>query len=200
MAIQALGKRIEIIMVLFNPKKLKVLQCTTSPILREQSTDVKEFDKTLSDLSQSLMKLMKNETTGVETVGISAVQVGINIKLCICENPVNGKKIAMVNPEILDASIEMGEELEGCISIGEGDKQLFAYVPRPKEVSVRFFDLKGNEQFVTAKNLYSHIIQHEIDHMHGKLFIDYIDDPNEIMTLAELEERTKKKDLHLSAI
>jgi peptide deformylase len=71
--------------------------------------------------------------------------------------------------------------------------QLFSYVPRPRKVKIRYFDLKGQEALLDAKDLFSHIIQHEIDHMYGKLFIDYIDDPNEIMTLAELNERTKNQ-------
>ncbi|MEI7603677.1 MAG: peptide deformylase [bacterium] len=184
-------------MIIFNSKKLKILQMT-HPSLRNVSDDIKEYDKTLNDLAKSLTKLMKDPfNDGVETVGISAAQVGINVKLCICKVPGSGKNIAMVNPVVLDLSDDINKELEGCVSVGIGPNQLFAYVPRPRTVKIKYFDLKGQEAFLEAKDLMSHIVQHEIDHMYGKLFIDYIDDPNEIMTLAELNERSsmEKKSL-----
>ena len=187
-------------MIIYNRKKLKVLQCTDSR-LREGSADVKDFDKTVADFAHDLTKMMRDPLNdGVATVGISAVQVGYNIKLCVCNNPVNNKNITMINPEIIEASTDMSQELEGCISVGTGANQLFAYVPRPKKVKFRFFNLKGEEVEMDANGLFSHIVQHEIDHMFGKLFIDYISDPNEIMTLAELNESHSSKTAHLNAI
>jgi peptide deformylase len=176
-------------MILTNVKKLKVLQCT-DPRLREVSEPIKEFDKTLNDFAKYLGKMMLDPLGhGVETVGISAVQVGLKVRLCICRDPKSGKAMAMVNPEVVSASSTLSKELEGCISVGEGMKQLFAYVPRPNMVTIKFYDLKGQEGLLDAKGLLSHIVQHEIDHMNGKLFIDYFDDPSDIMTLAELNER-----------
>lgn len=179
-------------MIVYNNKKLKILQCT-NPALRQRSDEVQEFDKTLNDLARDLARLMKDPlNNGVETVGISAVQVGIKVRICVCKNLSTDKNIIMINPEILNASSELSEELEGCISVGEGNKQLFAYVPRPKLITVKYFDLKGQEAQLNAKGLLSHIVQHEIDHMDGKLFIDYIKDPHDIMTLEELNERDGK--------
>jgi len=187
-------------MIIYNDKKLKILQCT-NPVLREKSDDVKEFDKTLSDFAKSLNKMMKDPLNdGVETVGISAVQVGYKIKLCICKNPRSGKSIAMVNPEVTDTSTEQSEELEGCISVGTGANQLFAYVPRPMRAKVKYFDLKGNENISEYGGQMSHIVQHEIDHMNGVLFIDYISDPHDIMTLDEINEKSNRKNIHLEAI
>ena len=183
-------------MIIFNKNKLKLID-RTDKRLRIRSEEVKEFDKTLSDLAKAMTKLMKSPLNdGVDTVGISAVQIGINIRLCICQNPNTGQNVAMVNPELIEASDEKSKELEGCLSVGTGPNQLFGYVHRSKRVKFKYYTLKGQEALLEVKDLYSHIVQHEIDHMDGKLFIDYFSDLKGIMTLSELNlTNIKKNDL-----
>ena len=180
-------------MIIFNRNKMKLLDRNDKK-LRIISEPIIEFDKTLVELGKALIKKMKDPLNdGVDTVGISAVQVGINLRVCICQNPNSGKNIPMVNPEIIESSIDETKELEGCLSVGTGPDQLFGYVHRFKKITVKYYDLKGQEHVLEVKDLFSHIVQHEIDHMDGKLFIDYFRNPNDIMTLSELNEHTRQQ-------
>ena len=81
-----------------------------------------------------------------------------------------GKPIVMINPEIVASSDEENIYEEGCLSIPEH----FAEIKRPTSVQVRWLDRNGNEQEQEFDGLWSTCVQHEIDHLNGKLFIDYL--------------------------
>ena len=78
--------------------------------------------------------------------------------------------MVMFNPEVVAASDEKNVYEEGCLSIPDQ----FADVKRPKVVDVRWIDMDGNEQTETFDDLWATCVQHEIDHLDGKLFIDYL--------------------------
>jgi len=90
-----------------------------------------------------------------------------------CMKPEKGeapRPLVMFNPEVLASSDEKNVYEEGCLSIPEQ----FAEVTRPKVVDVRWLDRDGNEQTETFDGLWATCVQHEIDHLNGKLFIDYL--------------------------
>lgn len=139
----------------------------SSPILRTICDPISKFDKSLKKLVQDMNDTMLKE----KGVGIAASQVSVNARVFLAvlgsesKNPVT---VAMVNPEILDFSEECELAEEGCLSL----PKLFAKVWRSKEVLVRFQDLKGEFRQLKVANLDARVVQHELDHLNGILFID----------------------------
>jgi len=107
-------------------------------------------------------------------IGLAAPQVGVMSRLivmdCVKEEGEPARPLIMFNPEVLASSDDLNTYEEGCLSIPEH----FADVTRPAEVDVRWIDRDGNEQQETFSKLWATCVQHEIDHLDGKLFIDYL--------------------------
>jgi peptide deformylase len=106
-------------------------------------------------------------------VGLAAIQVGVPKRVVTIDatrgdDPKN--PIAMINPEIVWFSDETVAHEEGCLSIPEYLDQVI----RPDKVKVRFLDLDGKEQEIEADELLARVIQHEVDHINGVLFIDHL--------------------------
>ena len=107
-------------------------------------------------------------------IGLAAPQIGVLNRIIVmdCEkdDAANRKPIVMINPEIVYSSDEESTYEEGCLSIPEQ----FAEIKRPTSVQVRWLDTNGTEQEQEFQGLWSTCVQHEIDHLDGKLFIDYL--------------------------
>ena len=106
-------------------------------------------------------------------VGLAAPQIGISRRLIVMDagrDDEDRDPLVMVNPEILDLSDEMRVHEEGCLSIPE----VTAEVERPAEVRVAFLDREGKPQEAELEGIWATIVQHEIDHLNGVLFIDYL--------------------------
>ena len=106
-------------------------------------------------------------------IGLAAPQVGISRRLIVMdpakdEAPKN--PVIMVNPEILARSEEMRTHEEGCLSIPD----ITAEIERPARTRVRFLDRQGKPGEVELEGIWSTLVQHEIDHLNGILFIDYL--------------------------
>ena len=107
-------------------------------------------------------------------IGLAAPQIGILSRIivmdCEKEEAAKRKPIVMINPEIVASSDEENIYEEGCLSIPEQ----FAEVKRPSSVQVKWLDKDGAEQLQEFDGLWSTCVQHEIDHLNGRLFIDYL--------------------------
>jgi peptide deformylase len=107
-------------------------------------------------------------------IGLAAPQVGVLLRVivmdCVKEADVPPRPMVLLNPEVIWASEEMNTYDEGCLSIPDQ----YADVTRPKVVTVRWMDLDGATQEETFDGLWATCVQHEIDHLNGKLFIDYL--------------------------
>ena len=107
-------------------------------------------------------------------IGLAAPQVGVMKRLividCIKEEGATPRPMVLINPEVTWASEEMNVYEEGCLSIPEH----FGEVERPSEVDVTWIDLDGAPQGQRFDGLWATCVQHEIDHLNGKLFIDYL--------------------------
>jgi peptide deformylase len=106
-------------------------------------------------------------------IGLAAIQIGapqriVTIDLAKKDEP--KEPIVFINPEIIASSEETSVYEEGCLSIPE----YYEEVTRPARVKIRFMDIKGAAQEMDADGLMATCIQHEIDHLNGKLFIDYL--------------------------
>ncbi len=133
------------------------------PILRQNTVPVKEITDDLRALVADMFETMHH----ARGLGLAAPQVGRTERLAVVE--IEGEPLVLINPEIVESSGRDKAE-EGCLSIPD----IYADVERPKDVVVRAMDLDGNTYEVQATDLLARCLQHEIDHLDGKLFLDYL--------------------------
>ncbi len=148
------------------------------PLLRKQSAKVERVDDDLRRLMDDMLETMY-EAPGI---GLAGIQVAVPRRVLVMDvgfgdqddedEDVEPEKdpIYMVNPEILSRGTEMRLHEEGCLSIPE----VFAEIERPNVCQVRYIDRDGEMREMACEGLLSTVVQHEIDHLNGKLFIDYL--------------------------
>lgn len=146
------------------PKILKIIT-NPNPILREKSVELEE-EKISSKEIKELCLDMAETMIKKDGVGLAAPQIGKNIRLIVI-NTKDGE-IFMINPKIVKKSAlkEWGEE--GCLSVPD----VFGLVKRHKKIHCQYIDLSGKITKMKADDLMARVIQHEIDHLDGVLFID----------------------------
>jgi peptide deformylase len=139
------------------------IQVLGSPLLRTETTPVTDFGEELQRLVDDMFDTMH----AAEGIGLAAPQVGRNARLAVVD--VEKNPLVLVNPEILlGEGMERAEE--GCLSIPD----IYGEVERSKRIVMRALDRTGQPFEVEASGLLARAMQHEIDHLHGKLFIDYL--------------------------
>ena len=149
-------------------------------ILRQKAKKVRSFDASMQKLVDDMFETMH----AAHGAGLAAPQIALPIRLFVAEYEEN--KIALFNPEIIKAE---GEELgtEGCLSIPgyAGDN-----IRRAAVVIVKGQDVRGKPVRIRAEGWYARILQHEIDHLDGILFLDRLDRPEDLREVSEedLEE------------
>jgi peptide deformylase len=141
------------------------------PILRKRASEVRVFDDALREEAESMIEAMARESG----VGLAGPQVGLEKRLLVAlqmdtPDDHDADPVVMVNPEILDRSPDSWEFEEGCLSIPgiRGD------VTRPDGIRVRYQDVDGKSHVIDIDGMFARVVQHEIDHLDGKLFIDYL--------------------------
>lgn len=136
-----------------------------NPILRKKSAEI-SFEKIKKNELKSLFSAMAKTMIKTDGVGLAAPQIGKNIRLAA----INSKDGAfcVINPQFTKKSWarELGQE--GCLSI----PGIFGKVERHKKVSLIYYDLDGKKIKLTAQGMMARVLQHEIDHLDGILFID----------------------------
>ena len=147
------------------------------PILIHPDPRLKKACEPLADVSDELRVLADDMLETMYTapgIGLAAPQIGILDRLivldCEKEEGTAGRPLVMFNPEIIATSDETNVYEEGCLSIPDQ----YAEVTRPRDVEVEWMDRDGNPQRETFDGLWATCVQHEIDHLDGKLFIDYL--------------------------
>ncbi len=140
------------------------------PRLRRVCAPVSDISDALRALARDMLETMYD----APGVGLAAPQVGIPERMivmdCIRDEAAEHHPMVLVNPEIIAASAELNTYEEGCLSIPEQ----FAGIERPAEVTVRWLGLDGEEHRQDFDGLRAICVQHEIDHLNGRLFIDYL--------------------------
>jgi len=143
--------------------KILDIRVLGDPVLRKITTPVEE----VTDDIRSLISDMFDTMYAAEGIGLAAPQVGRTERVTVMD--VEGQKFAFINPEIIESEgIARGEE--GCLSIPD----IFGEVPRATRVIVRALNEKGEQVEAEGTELLARCMQHEIDHLDGKLFIDYL--------------------------
>jgi peptide deformylase len=138
-------------------------------ILRGKNAKVGASDFGSQDLHR-LLEDMIDTMKSSDGVGLAAPQIGISIRLCVVTS--KDGVVPFFNPEVIKTSWRKNVMEEGCLSI----PGVFGTVRRPKKVTLKFQNVKGQEQIATFEGFFARIIQHEVDHLNGELFIDKIID------------------------
>ena len=138
--------------------------------LKKKSVEVENITDALIKLAEDMMETMYD----APGIGLAAPQIGVLERLivmdCAKKEDEEPDPIIMVNPTIIASSEENSVYEEGCLSIPEH----FAEITRPEFVQVEWIDLGGKQHSEEFNGLRSTCLQHEIDHLNGKLFIDYL--------------------------
>lgn len=153
------------------------------PALRFESSPVRQIDDTLRAQVREMFDLMYEH----RGIGLAANQVALPFRFFVlnltADPEQKDQERVFINPEIVKRHSSIVEE-EGCLSF----PGLYAKVQRAKRIRVRAFDLDGNEVELDAEDLLSRAIQHETDHVLGRLFIDYFDAPTKVATAPRVRE------------
>lgn len=136
------------------------------PILRQETKPVAEVTDGLRELIADMFATMHR----AHGIGLAAPQVGRTERVAVVDVEGGKQPFVLVNPEIVAASPETDKSEEGCLSIPD----VFGDVVRPERVTVRALDRDGQPFEIDASGLLARCLQHEIDHLHGKLFLDYL--------------------------
>jgi peptide deformylase len=147
------------------------------PRLRLKGEPVDSFGKYLHELLDDLTETMR----AAPGVGLAAPQLGVALQACVVE--VGGQVHELVNPRIVRASGD-DRDLEGCLSL----PGYVAYVNRRERVWVAAQNRHGRGIKVAGAGLLARAMQHELDHLAGKLFIDYLESMDELIPVAQLAE------------
>ncbi len=167
---------------------MRPLVILPNPILREVSKPIEHVDETLQTLADDMLETMYH----AQGVGLAAIQIGIPLRMLVIDVSSNDEKknpLVIINPEILWLSEERNIHKEGCLSIPE----YFAEVERPKRLRVRYQDREGKQTEIEADDLLATCLQHEIDHLNGRLFIDHISKIKRDMVIRKFKKRAKEK-------
>ena len=134
-----------------------------NPVLRQKAKRVSQIDKPIQRLIDDMIETMR----AAPGVGLAAPQIGVPLRLAVIE--VDDKVTVIINPEIIKSAGESAELDEGCLSV----PGFWGVVSRAERVSVKALDRSGKEQRIRdAEGLFAQALQHEIDHLDGKLYID----------------------------
>ncbi len=148
-------------------------------ILRQKSKPVQSVDKKLQKFIKEMQMTMKKE----KGVGLAAPQVGVNQRLIVVLLD-NKKAVPMINPEITSHSDEVCLGEEGCLSLpGQ-----WGQVKRYQAINVKYTDEKGNMMHVKLEDFNARVVQHEIDHLDGILFTDYLDAEDALLSAVHQPE------------
>jgi len=139
------------------------------PLLRKVSAPIEQVDREILKLADDMLETMY----AAPGVGLAAVQIGVLKRLVVldvAEDKEAPEPLTLINPEVLSKGQEMRLHEEGCLSIPDFRLD----IERPSAVTVAYVDRKGKRQELTAEGLLATALQHEIDHLNGKLIIDFL--------------------------
>ncbi len=159
------------------------------PILRKKSENLEKVDNDLKKLMDDMLETMY----AAPGIGLAAVQIGILKRLIVIDISKDNEKknpLFLINPEITFKSKNTSSYEEGCLSLpGQ-----FAEIERPAECHLNYIDYNGKKKKLKADGLLATCIQHEIDHLNGVLFIDYLSKLKKDMIIKKLAKHKKELD------
>ena len=148
---------------------IKTIITEPNKILRQKSLPISQVGLEEQQLMDNMLDTMYN----ANGIGLAAIQIGVPKRIIVMDISKNDEKnnpMYFVNPLIKDKVTETSTYEEGCLSV----PNFFAEVNRPKKCKVEYLDYDGNKKILNAEGLLATCIQHEMDHLEGILFIDYL--------------------------
>ena len=156
------------------------------PILRKKSIPLEQVDDSVKKLMDDMLATMYQ----APGIGLAAIQVGILKRIVVIDISKEKEKndpLFLVNPQIINRSKETSIYEEGCLSLpGQ-----FAEIERPSDCLIKYVDYNGKEKELQASGLLATCIQHEVDHLNGILFIDYLSKLKKDMIIKKLVKQKK---------
>jgi len=175
---------------LLTPEKTDLLPILIAPhpLLRAKARPVGEKD---TEATRGLLSRMLAAMYQAPGIGLAAPQVGELLRAIVVDVMPDKRPspLLMVNPEVVAASEELATREEGCLSL----PNQYADVTRPARVKVRYQDVTGARQEVEAEGLLAACLQHEIDHLDGVLFVDYLSVLKRNMLMRRLAKEQRQK-------
>ncbi len=159
---------------------LPILTGETNPILRRKTRKVERVTKEVKQLIKDMQ-----ETLEGKGVGLAAPQVGVSLRLCIAA--LEGKVTPLINPLITSRGAEKAMDQEGCLSLPE----TWVLVPRPVEIVVKYMDARGISKEKKLSGFDARVVQHEVDHLDGRLIVDYVTEGKAVAVPKELLPRSE---------
>ena len=170
---------------------MAIRQILTEPnkVLRQKSIKVDVVDKDLQQLMDDMLETMY----AAPGIGLAAIQIGVPKQVIVLDiDQKEGKKnpLFFINPEIVNKSQTNSIYEEGCLSVpGQ-----FAEIERPESCHIKYLDYYGEKKEIEAKGMLATCIQHEMDHLEGILFIDYLSKLKKSMIIKKLGKLKNKPD------
>ncbi len=153
-------------------------------VLRRTADQITEIDSETKQIAEKMVEAMLR----ANGIGIAAPQIGVSKRIIVLD--LDGKFHVLINPEIIETSQESEEILEGCLSIPGVD----ADITRKLQTHLRGVTLDEKTIDIEGEGLMARAIQHEIDHLNGVLFIDYLSPARRRSLLKEYRRKQKEKD------
>ena len=166
---------------------------TIKPILTEPNKILRQISKPLDKITkedQNLMDDMLETMYAANGIGLAAIQIGVPKRIIVMDISRDENKkepIYFVNPIIKNRNTEKNTYEEGCLSV----PNQFAEIDRPSKCEVEYLDYDGNKKLLKAEGLLATCIQHEMDHLEGILFIDYLSKLKKDMIVKKLSKQKK---------
>ncbi|MDB9810828.1 peptide deformylase [Candidatus Pelagibacter sp.] len=164
-------------------------------ILTEPNKLLREVSKTVEGVGEEERKLMDDMLDTMYAapgIGLAAIQIGIPKRIIVMDisrNENEKKPMYFVNPVIKNINTEKARYEEGCLSVPDQ----FAEIERPNTCEVEYLDYNGQKQLIKAEGLLATCIQHEMDHLEGILFIDYLSKLKKSMIIKKLSKNKSSR-------
>ena len=165
------------------------------PILTEPNKILRQISKPVDRVGKEEQKLMDDmlETMyAAHGIGLAAIQIGIPKRIIVLDigrNEEKKKPMYFINPVIQNKDSQKATYEEGCLSV----PNQFAEIDRPKRCKVEYLDYYGKKSFLDAEGLLATCIQHEMDHLEGILFIDYLSKLKKSMIIKKLSKKKSSR-------
>ena len=168
---------------------IRTILTEPNKILRQVSKPVKLVGKEEQKIMDDMLETMYH----ANGIGLAAIQIGIPKRIIVLDISKNEEKknpMYFVNPIITDKDKDNSTYEEGCLSV----PNYFAEVNRPKKCNVEYLDYNGKKQILETDGLLATCIQHEMDHLEGVLFIDYLSKLKKTMIVKKLSKQKDRPD------
>ena len=168
---------------------IKTILTEPNKILRQISKPVTKVGKEEQNLMDDMIETMYS----ANGIGLAAIQIGVPKRIIVMDISKNDEKknpMYFVNPIIKNKNSDLSRYEEGCLSVPDQ----FAEIDRPSSCEVEYLDYNGKKNFLKTSGLLATCIQHEMDHLEGILFIDYLSKLKKSIIIKKLSKQKNKAD------